>query len=115
MIDPNLTPEQLKESELFAAKRAARGKAPKIEKGEKTAIERDNKILGGLVENILGQINYTEMLLGEKMFLDFSAKLRDGRTLHMKIDIANLQVPDALIKEELENKELNSQAEDEEE
>lgn len=99
------------ETELEKARHAkireAQGKEPKIPRGEAKAIERDNLILGGLVENILGQINYTEMLVGEKMFLDFTAKLKDGRHLSMKLSDTVHQ--DMLVAQELVGKNLNSQ------
>jgi hypothetical protein len=85
MIDPNLTPEQLKEKDLFAKRRAEAGKPPKIEKGEARRQERERLIIGSMVENILGIIKHTELIMEQNFFLSFDVPLKDGRLMQMRL------------------------------
>lgn len=78
-----LQTEKNKHAEL----REAKGLPPKIERGEEARKLREGLILGGLVDNVLGQIIYAERILDQKMALNVETKLRDGRVFTLKLDV----------------------------
>lgn len=74
------------EKARHAKLREAQGKEPKVEPGEKREMRQDQIIFGRLLDLVLGQIAFAELLMGKQMFFEVSTPLKDGRKFTIKLE-----------------------------
>jgi len=73
------------ERELFAAKRAANGKPPKVARGAASKEAKDQLLLGWLVESFMTSINLLEAAKDQKMMFTIDVPTSDNRKLSISL------------------------------